>query len=234
MVGGNVTNTKITDCQVTGGALLGHVDNSQITRCQVIDGLSLVCGKASETHISDCAVVLEWAGDNSIKSTGSIAACLEGGSVVERCFGMGKFSGGFAKFVFGGIAGQAESSTVRQCAVGPLTLSFEPRYGSSNRRLVNGIFSATLQNNASIDTNPGTDDANGEDGKTVAAARFNQRFFEGTLGWDFDTVWQWDATNNRPILRPNAGAGAAQPTAAASTTPMQDLLTRQVQTNIWL
>ena len=91
---------------------------------------------------------------------------------------------------------------------------------------------AILRNNASIDSNPGTDDANGQDGKTIAAARFNQQFFEGTLGWNFDTVWRWDTANNRPTLRPSAGA--AQPTAAASTTPMQDLLTRQVQANIWL
>jgi hypothetical protein len=96
-----------------------------------------------------------------------------------------------------------------------------------------------VQNNASIDTNPGNDDSNGQDGKTVAAARFNQRFFEGNLGWDFDTVWQWDAANNRPALRfeahaPQATDPAASNTTAANGTPLQDLLTRQVQANIWL
>jgi hypothetical protein len=96
-----------------------------------------------------------------------------------------------------------------------------------------------LSNNASIDTNPGLDDPNGQDGKTVAAVRFNQRFFEGNLGWDFDTVWQWDAANNRPALRFDADASQATDPVATNTTaangaPLQDLLTRQVQANIWL
>lgn len=116
--------------------------------------------------------------------------------------------------------------------MGPLALSLKS--GGVSKRIVHSTSSATLKNNAPIDTNPGTDDANGEDGKTVAAARFNQRFFEGSLGWDFDTVWQWDSANNRPTLRLNASTDAAAQPTSASSSPTQDLLTRQVQANIWL
>lgn len=244
-------DTELLDCQVTGGSLVGgNTLDSKIARCQVTKGRPLVEGIATNTHISDCAVVLKWAEDNSIEITGSIAASLENASVVERCFAVGTFSTIAGLTYFGGIVGDVTSSTIRQCAVGPLALSLNSaRRGifgssSSSNRIAHKIPSfklkkntsiATLQNNASIDTNPGDDDANGEDGKTVAAARFNQRFFEGSLGWDFDTVWQWDSANNRPTLRLSAGAvaDAAQPTSASSSLT-QDLLTRQVQANIWL
>ena len=233
LVNGDANNTNITDCQVTGAGLVGgSISASQIARCQVIDGHSLVWGQASESHISDCSVVSKWSGRRADQYQGLIAALLYESSVVERCFVAGEFSEKNDDVFFGTIAGKCIASTIRQCAVGLLNIGL--LYGNQRTRITYPANSAILQNNISIDSNPGTDDANGEDGKTVAAARFNQRFFEGTLGWDFDTVWQWDATNNRPILRPSAGAGAAQPTAAASTTPMQDLLTRQVQANIWL
>lgn len=95
----------------------------------------------------------------------------------------------------------------------------------------------TLKNNASIDTNPGTDDANGSDGKTVAAARFNQRFFEHTLGWDFDNVWQWDTTHDHPVLRfPDLVKTntLTKVNTEATTVPTEDLLTQQVRANFWL
>jgi MoxR-like ATPase len=93
--------------------------------------------------------------------------------------------------------------------------------------------SSTVQNNAAIDTTPGTDDKNGSDGKTVAAAAFKQRFFEDTLGWDFETVWQWDDANQRPSLRA-VGPNAVAPSAAPMPEAMEDLLTRQVLGNMWL
>lgn len=234
---GNTANTVITDCQVTGGGLVGHVDNSQITRCQVMDGQSLVLGQASNTQISDCGVVAQWSGGEVNKHQGLIAAHLTTSSVVERCYVTGAFSQPNVDIYFGSIVGACNSSAIRQCAVGPLKTFL--RFSNQRKRIVPLIPSATLQNNASIDTNPGDDDPDGTDGKTVAAARFNQRFFESSLGWDFDTVWQWDATHNRPTLRPNTGAAAnlaatgAAPTAT-NGVPLEDLLTRQVQANIWL
>lgn len=238
LVADDVKITQITGCQVTGGGLVGGgAVSSQITGCQVMDGQSLVWGQSSKTNISDCAVLATWSARNINNYQGLIASNLENGSVVERCFVAGSFSETNSDIYFSGIVGKCESSTIRQCAVGSLNLSL--RYHNQRVRITYGGSSATVQNNASIDTNPGNDDSNGQDGKTVAAARFNQRFFEGNLGWDFDTVWQWDAANNRPALRfepeaPQATDPAATNTTTANGTPLQDLLTRQVQANIWL
>ncbi len=224
LVGWVIHNTQITNCQVTGGGLVGGcADSSHITGCQVIDGQSLVWGQALKTHISDCAVRVKWNPVSSNRYQGLIAATVEDCSVVERCLAAGNVSKSYS----GGIAGKCLSSTIRQCAVDSLDVNLN--HGSLRKRIAFECSWATLQNNASIDTNPGIDEPNGPDGKTVAAARFNQRFFESSLGWDFDTVWQWDAANNRPALR--FGADAHPPASAA---PLQDLLTRQVQANIWL
>lgn len=240
LVGGGAASAQITGCQITGGGLVGgNAESSQITGCQVMDGQSLVWGQARKTNISDCAVLAEWTNASRKEYFCLIASTLTGGSVVERCFVGGSFSETNSDIYFGGIVGKCESSTIRQCAVGSLKLSLTYNSKNNSKRIAYQCSSATLQNNASIDTNPGQDDPNGVDGKTVAAVRFNQRYFEASLGWDFDTVWQWDAANNRPTLRFGANASqaadpAASNTTAANGTPLQDLLTRQVQANIWL
>jgi MoxR-like ATPase len=64
---------------------------------------------------------------------------------------------------------------------------------------------------------------------------FKQRYFEHTLNWDFDTVWQWDDQENRPALRSvGAGATSQQANPAAQQANMVDLLTQQISANIWL
>ena len=264
LVSGNVNETQIMGCQVTAGfGVGGNANNAKITHCQVIDGNALVLLDASNTHISNCVVVMNWRMKDKHSSLtenlggfGSVIAmsmspykrglqCIGGisgkvinSSTIEQCFVAGSFSKFKDKsYYFGAITGSCEYGTIRQCGVGSLTLKLTS--ASQRKRIVGELTSATLDNNASIDTNPGQDDPNGVDGKTVAAVRFNQRYVEGSLGWDFDTVWQWDAANNRPTLRFGANASQAADPAASNTTtangtPLQDLLTRQVQANIWL
>jgi MoxR-like ATPase len=75
-----------------------------------------------------------------------------------------------------------------------------------------------------------------KDGKSISAALFNQRYFEQTLGWDFQSVWQWDDQKNHPVLR-SVGVNAKTASPAKPTAPQADtvdLLTQQIQTNIWL
>lgn len=234
LVGGYVDSAQIADCQVTGGELVwGNAKDSHITSCQVMDGQSLVWGQVIRTTISDCTVLATWCPGNVNKFQGLIASILTDASVVERCFVDGSFSETSLDIFFGGIVGKCESSNIRNCAVGSLKLSLKDSHQS--KRIAYQCSSATLLNNASIHTNPGLDDPDGQDGKTVAAVRLNQRFFEGSLGWDFDNVWQWDTANNRPVLRFGANSPlAASNATAANGTPLQDLLTRQVQANIWL
>lgn len=101
-----------------------------------------------------------------------------------------------------------------------------------------------LENNAAIDSHAGTDDSNGVDGSSVAAVRFTQRYFENTLHWDFDTVWQWDAANERPALRAvgcrlrllktkRLGLSALRAVGSGAAV-QQNLLTAQMRANIWL
>ena len=105
-----------------------------------------------------------------------------------------------------------------------------------------------LFNNYSLDQNKmgnrnyGAGDKDGQQGQSISAQLATQRFFENTLGWDFENVWCWDDANNQPALR-HAGVGArpaglqaavASLAAPADDTSMADLLTQQVQANIWL
>lgn len=238
LVNGPAEETTIHHCQVTGAALVNGdtAKKTQINRCQVIDGAALVWGSASDTQISDCAVTMKW-GDtppqnNSEYFLGFIACTLSKGSVVERCFGMGDFSKDskdrWDNFThFGGITGKCGNSTIRQCAIGPHAVDL-----SGTKRIAYEKKGATLDNNAAVDSVAGNDDPNGLDGKTVAAARLNQRFLEDSLGWDFAKVWRWDDANNRPAPRLEAANAFESHTEAGA--PIEDLLTRQVLANIWL
>ena len=241
----DVENTKIIGCQITAGYLIrGSATSSTISHCQAIDGYSLVIESVVNTIISDCAVAMLWEDESfGMGYNGGITSYVSGSDQfpIERCFVSGKFSSSYHNVYFGGISGAIKNGFIQQCAVGLLELNDLKSKRDFKRILckTDSGYWFRLSNNASIDTNPGLDDPNGQDGKTVAAVRFNQRFFEGNLGWDFDTVWQWDAANNRPALRfepepIQATDPAATNATAANGTPLQDLLTRQVQANIWL
>ena len=150
--------------------------------------------------------------------------------MVERCFVQAKITNaGGGNVFFSAIADDSVRSQIRQCAVGTVELK------GSNVKLPYRIVKTSdeasqFETNASIDSNAGTDNFNGKDGKTVAAALFKERFFVNTLGWDFEHVWQWDDKEERPALR----AASDRHAHARSAADNIDLLTRQVKANIWL
>lgn len=156
---------------------------------------------------------------------GGIVRVLDQGSVIERCFVTGTYSG----TDFSAIAVKCNASTIRQCGVGRLE---KPSSGVGLSRLMEVTENATLENNACIDSNYYRDKANEAQCRTVAAALFKQRYFEHTLHWDFDTVWEWDAKKDRPALRRGASVQLASP--AVPNGKMMDLLTQQIRANIWL
>lgn len=87
------------------------------------------------------------------------------------------------------------------------------------------------EKNISIDSHKAT---KFHDGESVAAALFKQRYFENTLGWDFDNIWYWDDKEDRPALR-SVGVGSAPKAAAQPANgPTTDLLTQQIRANLWL
>lgn len=153
---------------------------------------------------------------------------------LERCFVYGNTPIGFTKCL--------ENGYIKNSFLGAANIS------NSNYRICSELKNAAkLSNNYSIDTNyiknnNGQSDKDGPEGQSISAQLATQRFFENTLGWDFENVWYWDYANNQPALR-HAGVGArpaglqaaAAPLAApADDTDMADLLTQQVKSNIWL
>jgi MoxR-like ATPase len=232
LIAGTATDCTITACQAGGFLINGEATNCTITACQT--GCPVVSDVAKNCTISDClamydALVMD-------KDYGGIALELTEGSLVERCFSMGRGLKlhQYQQNKFYGIAKKCAASSIRHCAVG----IFQPEHpyiSLGNRIVYNTIKPYTLENNASIDSNKGTDAINGGDGKTVAAKLFKQRYFEHTLGWDFNTVWQWDEASDRPALR-SVGLGATPHLAKSATQDanMTDLLTQQIRANIWL
>lgn len=73
------------------------------------------------------------------------------------------------------------------------------------------------------------------------ASQWKQRYFEGNLHWDFDTVWKWDTAKNLPVLQ-NCGVSAMNTSAKAplnthtkkAAEGMQDMLSHQLKNNIWI
>lgn len=147
---------------------------------------------------------------------------------MERCIVSGRGSSDC------GIACCCDNSVVRHCAIGPLAEVSDYRIVEENN---NG---GRLEHNISIESHSKQtgDDGNGLQGKTVAAALFTQRYFELTLGWDFEQVWQWDHQNNVPTLR-QVGVTAPKTTTTEQTPKqdgekMVDLLALQLKDNLWI
>jgi MoxR-like ATPase len=235
----NATNCTVTACQA-GGSLIGNTaTNCTITVCE--SGSFFIRETATNCFIRDCLAMTHTGSVGStFKSNFSLAGCggiatKLNGSVVERCFVTGKVENSdLAKAQFSGIADTCVASSIRLCALGKFEV--KESYTRLKNRIANEVLKAsTLGKNVSIDSNRGVENSNGKDGKTVAAALFKQRYFEHTLGWDFDTVWQWDGTNDRPALHSvGVGATSQQAKAASQKTNMTDLLTQQMRANIWL
>lgn len=233
----SATGCTITACKADKCLVRKDLINCTVAICQAGD--ILIGGRATDSSITDCLVKLESQESNTGEktNTGAIAESLTDGNTVERCFVTGEdswdpVSRGIEKFS-GIVYTCNDNNTIRSSAVGRFNLTRASRMEGRIAHKVSG--SAKLEKNASIDSNPGKDEINGKDGKTVAAALFNQRYFEHTLGWDFVNVWQWDNKEDRPALR-TVGADATQPAVkpAGQEVNMTDLLTQQMLTNIWL
>ena len=139
-----------------------------------------------------------------------------------------------------GVAKTTSASSIKKCAIGQIGA---PKFDY--------IITETVEKNSTIEENIYVANikksSNEKHGTAVAAARFNQRYFEYTLGWDFEKIWVWDSNNNRPALR-QVGVNATisdefaaskpiasgKKTVAASDKNTVDLLTQQVRANIWL
>jgi MoxR-like ATPase len=226
------TNCTITACESGHSLISNTATKCTITACK--SGHSLILDTATNCIIKDCLAVLDISRTPNNYKYGGIACTLTEGSVVERCFVTGKLRAGRDDAMyFSGISRRCDKAIIRKCALG--RLKFQGGALLRNRIVFEVISKTSFQNNASIDSNSGTDDRNGKDGKTVPAALFKQRYFEHTLGWDFANVWRWDDANGRPALRSvGVGSLSQQAKPASQKINMTDLLTQQMRANIWL
>lgn len=223
----------LTDDSLIGGDALGCT----ISRCQA--GSFLVRGdKSVESYarlctISDSLALVQYFGSEN-EGRGGLVDNLTENSLVERCLVTGRCNySGNGYFYFSGLARKIQNAQIRNCALGPLERSSKDV--SIRHRIAELGSGAKLHNNAAIDSVLGNIDSvpDGQNGKSVSAAAFNQYFFEHTLGWNFSEIWSWDQKNNLPTLR-DIGVNAkqqliAQPRQASSI----DAMGRQLRANIW-
>lgn len=231
----SATGSQIEACESNRCLIDGDATDCTIAACQ--SAYSLVKGQANNCKISDCLLALYvhesnfhlfgFGNDNRVKRLGGISSVLLN-STVERCFVTGTVNLNNYEYYFYGITRSSNASTVRHCAIG----KFELEKTSWGGRIAGDIQNnSTLENNVSIDSNGQYNDA--QNGKSISAALWNQRYFEHTLGWDFDNVWEWDDEKDHPVLRP-AGASVKTAAPATPTADTVDLLSQQLHANIWL
>ncbi|SNT10805.1 3',5'-cyclic AMP phosphodiesterase CpdA [Asanoa hainanensis] len=147
---------------------------------------------------------------------GGIIGVADSPSVTERVYATGAVKAGGT--TAGGLTGYARDS--RTVVRDSFALNPTVTAGSLAQRVVarfaNGQ-TGTLANNFAVETlvagvqsNPATGPAT-LNGETRTSAEAGTRAtWESGLGWDFGTVWTWDDTAHRPVLR-NVSSPVAAP-----------------------
>jgi MoxR-like ATPase len=240
LIGSSVSNSRIVACQAEQHLIRSLAKQCEIIRCQ--SGRSLIGDTARACKISDCLIVLnQTSKKEGFYNVGGVANVLSDMSVVEQCFVTGEIKSTNGRVCFSSITANCNNSTIRCCAFGVFKydtlqtrgtsiLSLARRYGRIAAEIMD---KSILQNNIALDSHQGQSDAQGKDGKSVSDASFTQHYFENHLDWDFDTVWRWNSTLNRPQLQ-SVGVGATVKPVAPTQANTNDLLAQQISANIWL
>lgn len=227
-----IANCTLAGCEAGGSLVSGSATECLIARCKA--GAPLILEVARNCKISDCLVQLDltWR-QGGQHNAGAIAHTLADGGIVERCFVAGKARTSMRTSYLNlyGIAHTSDKAIVSDCAIGFLNL--ENNYVILSHPLPTGA--GRYENNALLDTNPGFDNIDRRACRKVPSALFTQHYFENTLGWDFDAIWQWDANETMPVLRETGiGMLPQQVARQQSAQSSVDLLTQQMRANIWV
>lgn len=249
LVGNDANKCKIVLSESERHIVGNNANGSHISKCKSV--FVLIEYSATDTQINNCFVSLKYkpSGNNGgicgkarkilIDKTFVFGELTEstGRGAIGATGMTGAINGFFATTrpsLFGGFLNDGDrNSSIINSVLGPIDGEI---YG---RISVQGT-DIKCVNNFSVDTIKATRSPDSEEFKSIAAARLNQRFFEHTLEWDFETIWIWDTQNNRPALRqvgaddaPASSVSTAGPSAATAGKTV-DLLTEQVKANIWL
>lgn len=230
------------------GSLFGTVIKDvriDIDKCYVSDG-SIALNAIYSSSYSAGAGLLIGGGDSDTRITN----CWTSGTISGRAyyFNVGGISATQANISFsyvsdlsitstnspnireGGIVGYVSDNVQNTACIGSCTLSYTGSTVIDCHRIGGYLVSGIVQNNyadSSMTINGNTvsggttSNANGAD---VSASTYNtQAFWENILGWDFDTVWYWDDTEQLPKLRaflhgPTITSVSATPTTGGVDT----------------
>lgn len=235
----NIVALRATQCEInsckSGRSIANDVENSKLHSCK--STWPLILNDAKGGAIENCLATLSL-DSNDLGYIGGIAGKIDQ-TTISCCLTNGRFRDPAR---LSGIVHRAEYSKVRNCAVSAMkiyphgilafTIESTALYGT----IAYESSSTQLEKNVAFE---GARSSCGINGEVIAAARFTQRFFEHSLDWDFENVWIWDEQNQQPTLRhvgadatPAEGTNKVQPEAAKGRTV--DLLTHQVQANLWL
>jgi MoxR-like ATPase len=259
LVSHKASGSKITSC-IAIESIAISIDNSEIASCKTYS--QLIRDAVKDSTISNClAVVSKKSKDDEAR--GMITTNLIS-SKVEKCFVTGRYE---ALKEFSGIAHTSDDSTIIHNALGKFETLEIGLFGEAittkeiNKSVINDNITIDGNNFIKEINLPKNIPANklpiaffmstsvsmstenyivAKDSKfaqKIAATRFKQRYFEHTMGWDFETIWIWDDQNDRPALRQVGIDATPTPTgtaASAKAAPTVDLLTQQVRANIWL
>ena len=246
-----VQGSTITCCQSQTFLVRDSINESQISDCVVCfdeDVQHYFCNKPSNTdRINHMEAITRLLDKN--RTMGAITRLLDKNSTLERCLVYGNIQSvnqeknDYYAYLSGMVAA-CRNSTIRQSVLGALTIP--TRNFSTINRIVCKTEHATLQQNIALDsnqwefdtnqiscTNKTANDFNSGDGKSVSAVLLNQHYYEHTLDWDFERIWQWNDATGYPELRQ---LPALAPDAAHQQSIHQksSLLISQLQQNIWL
>lgn len=236
----NSQDSHLRHCHA-GKYLAWNISNTTLEQCT--SHSVLIRNRAlNHSKIINCMVDLNesiYDYYNDMKYCGGIVTNLVE-STIHSCYVIGTFkrqNTSFDHLRYSGIANYINSSSIEYCMVGHLLPSNDI---SLQRRICRNYNNSSLQQNASIDTNNhdtgwSVNDTtpNGLDGANISPALFTQDYFEHTLGWDFDTVWQWNSQRNEPELQPSKSITSPTQDAYASDNT-SSLLATQLKSNIWL
>lgn len=244
-------NSVIKYCSAELRIVYDNAEGSNFFSCKAGD--SFFYANPVQCVIQDCLTNIKSNGRKGF-SSGALVGCQ-----LERCFVYGRNYDTSNHYGGGGFTPRLSHGYIKNSFLGLIKEeNFDSRIcqvmsigGINSYQIMRNLQEARehgieLFNNYSLDQNKmgnlnyGEGDKDGQQGQSISAQLATQRFFENTLGWDFENIWCWDDANNQPALR-HAGVGARPAGLQASVTPltapdagMADLLTQQVQSNLWL
>ncbi|MEV5741261.1 metallophosphoesterase [Microbispora rosea] len=227
-ISGHVHDLAVLDASVnTTTARAGILANSSTGAVErVWVSGSVTAGSRAGGLVGDSQGVVRDAystADVHVRTTeaGGVIGVALAGSTTERVFSTGAVTADSRND--GGVAGYGYTgTTIRDSiALNPTVTAPSWAHRFLGRVLANNV--ATLSGNwaaETVDAKSQTETAIGPATLNGATATRDevagQDFWAGRLGFDFASVWQWDAGLGRPVLRGTA-APATEPSAAPST-----------------